>query len=565
LKAFRIVFFYLIIYSFFCASLNAQNLQLKIAGKSEAETTILDSLNNSNSYIDYKSLRSEIDSTLHQLQKAGYIESELSTLIKENDSLFIARIHLNKRYKNIYIYYPAEQISKALLSEISDNVSSEYFEIPISRSHEAINFLNKKTSEKGQPFVSFQIKNIIKRDHTSLQGDLVISSSNRRIIDNIVVKGYEKFPKSFLKRYLRIRPNQELNLAEIKTKTNNLNKLSFAGQIKDPEILFTKDSTDIYLYLEKSKSNTFDGFLGFGNNESTNKIEFDGYLNLNLINNLNYGESFRLIYKSDENEQRTFNVTTELPYLFGSPVGVNLNLNIFKKDSTFTIVNQTAKLFYTIDSKNKIYSGIDFINSENLLNQNNNAAFVEDYKSTFLTASFEHLNRTSNFLFPVQSYFLVEGGLGSRDFQSAKQDQSSITFKAFNIFKFNDRNSIYINVNGDILFSDNYFTNELKRFGGINSIRGFEENSIFASLYSVLNSEYRYSLSRTIYIHSIIDAAYYEDDINKVKEKLFGFGFGLGLATKSGLLKLNYANGLSENQSFKFSNSKIHISLNVFF
>jgi hypothetical protein len=50
-----------------------------------------------------------------------------------------------------------------------------------------------------------------------------------------------------------------------------------------------------------------------------------------------------------------------------------------------------------------------------------------------------------------------------------------------------------------------------------------------------------------------------------VKEKLFGFGFGLGLATKSGLLKLNYANGLSENQSFKFSNSKIHISLNVFF
>ncbi len=159
----------------------------------------------------------------------------------------------------------------------------------------------------------------------------------------------------------------------------------------------------------------------------------------------------------------------------------------------------------------------------------------------------------------------MEGGLGSREFENLKQDQSSIKFKTYKIFNLNDKNSIYLNVNGDILFSDNYFFNELKRFGGINSIRGFEENSLFASLYSVINSEYRYSLNNTIYIHSIIDWAYYENDINQIKEKLFGFGFGLGIATRAGLLKLNYANGLSENQPFKFSNSKIHISLNAFF
>ncbi len=561
----RIVFLYLIIYTFFCASLNAQNLHLKLVGKTETETTFLDSLNNSNSFIDYKSMRSVIDSTLYGLQKTGYIESELATLKKENDSLFIAKIHLNNRYSSIYIYYPQEYLDISILNEVSDNVTSEYFEIPISRSNQVIDFLNKKESENGKPFISFQIKDIFKRNDKTLQGNLVINSSNRRIINNIIIKGYENFPKSFLKRYLNIKPNQELNLNEIKAKTNNLNSLSFANQIKDPEILFTKDSTDIYLYLAKSKSNTFDGFLGFGNNESTNKIEFDGYLNLNLINNLNYGESFNLIYKSDENEQRTFNVTTELPYLFGSPVGINLNLNIFKKDSTFTIVNQTAKLFYTIDSKNKIYSGIDLINSENLLNQTNSATSVEDYKSTFFNVSFEHLNRTSNFLFPIQSYFFIEGGLGSRNFVNLKQDQSSIKFKTFKIFNLNTKNSLYLNVNGDILFSDNFFTNELKRFGGINSIRGFEENSIFASLYSVLNSEYRYALNQNIYIHSIIDAAYYQNDINKVKEKLFGFGFGLGIATRAGLFKLNYANGLSENQPFKFSNSKIHISLNAFF
>ena len=30
------------------------------------------------------------------------------------------------------------------------------------------------------------------------------------------------------------------------------------------------------------------------------------FLNLNLTNNFNYGETFKLLYKSDENDQKTF-------------------------------------------------------------------------------------------------------------------------------------------------------------------------------------------------------------------------------------------------------------------
>ena len=190
---------------------------------------------------------------------------------------------------------------------------------------------------------------------------------------------------------------------------------------------------------------------------------------------------------------------------------------------------------------------------------------VQDYNSSFYTASFEYLDRTSDFLFPIKSYFLIESGFGKRKFNNGDQDQTTIKFKTNKIFNLNDRNSLYLNVNGDIILSDSFLFNELKRFGGINSIRGFEENSLYASLYSVINTEYRYSLNRSIYIHSIIDGAYFEDDINQIKEKLFGFGFGLGLLTKAGLFKLNYANGFVENQPFKFSNSKIHISLNAFF
>jgi len=136
------------------------------------------------------------------------------------------------------------------------------------------------------------------------------------------------------------------------------------------------------------------------------------------------------------------------------------------------------------------------------------------------------------------------------------------TFKIFNL---NTKNSIYLRSDSAGIDSDNFLTNELIRFGGIKSIRGFEENSLIASLYSVLNTEYRYQLNNNIYVHSIFDIAYFENRITKTKEKLFAFGIGFGIYTKAGLLKFNYANGKSENQKFKFSDSKIHLSLSAIF
>jgi len=130
----------------------------------------------------------------------------------------------------------------------------------------------------------------------TLQAKLIISTNTKRTIDEIIVKGYDKFPRSFLNHFLNIKIGDDFDLNTIKKKTQSINTFPFTNQARAPEVLFTKDSTSIFLYLEKTKSNTFDGFLGFGTNEATNKIEFNGYLNLRLINNLNYGEAFSLVF-----------------------------------------------------------------------------------------------------------------------------------------------------------------------------------------------------------------------------------------------------------------------------
>src|SRR5690606_31730515 len=136
----------------------------------------------------------------------------------------------------------------------------------------------------------------------------------------------------------------------IKEKTELLNNLRFANQAREPEVLFTGDSTLLYLYLTKVKSNTFDGFLGFGTNEESTKIEYDGYLNLQLNNNVNAGETFKLLYKRDGIKQMTFTANLRLPSLFNSAVGIDLGLTICKKDTLFTTPNQIINATYPVNS-----------------------------------------------------------------------------------------------------------------------------------------------------------------------------------------------------------------------
>ncbi len=565
MKVSKYLLFSLFLIIYYSSYIDAQNLSLKIKGQDSVQTKTIDSIGYKTKFTDYKSLKLEIDILYTRLQNIGYIEVILKSIEKENDSVYLAQFNLNKKYNTLYIYYNNNIISESIIKPISNEITPDYFTIYIKDSETVLNYLSSKVIENGLPFASLNLNNIRPKNTSNLQADLTIKSNKKRTLDGIVVKGYEKFPKSFIKHYLKIKKGTVFNLNDIKEKSRALDALRFANQAKSPEVLFTKDSTSVYLYLEKSKSNTFDGFLGFGTNETTNRLEFDGFLDLNLTNNLNYGESIDLTYKSDENDQVTFEARVNLPYLFNSPIGTELSLNIFRRDSIFSTTSQSASIFYQVNANQKVYAGVDAINSTNLLDINTDQN-LQDFSTVNYNVRYEYIKpQFNNLLFPINFLFDIKGGFGAREFEDISENQSIYSLNSFKIFNLNSKNSFYIRANAGAIVSDNFLTNELLRFGGINSIRGFEENSILASLYGVANTEYRYQLNPRIYIHSIIDLAYFEDDITDIKEKLFGFGFGFGLITKAGLLRFNYANGRRDNQNFRLSDSKIHLSLNARF
>ncbi len=549
---------YMIFLFLFSPYLYSQQFYLKIEGNSSIENKIIDSIGYIKTHKDIKNLLESQQKFNQNLIKIGYLENELLETKKTNDSSFTFIYRLGNLTRNIEIKIDS------LSNEVKEILNLKKSEIILLSNTE--NFINEKLNlleKKG--FAQSKIKlNNFNKTNTLLQADLIIELNQVRKINNLVFQGYSQFPNGIKKVFLRKYQSKPFNKSIIKKIHSDFNALPFVTQTKYPEVLLTTDSTKVYLYLEKRKNNTFDGFLGFGNNEETQKLQFNGYLDLNLYNNLNSGERFNLYWKNDGNKQSTFNVNLDLAYIFKSPMALKANLKIFKQDTIFQNSSFDFDLGYMINYNTKAFIGYKDNVSEAI--QKTPSSFVKDLKSTFVTTTFEHKKIDfDDSLFPDKFSFFTKFGIGDRTASSIKTNQFFAQFQVQQLLELNKKNYIHLKNDTYYLQSNDYFTNELYRFGGIQSIRGFNENSLQGNVFSGIFAEYRYVVSSNLYFYSITDFGYYQDKANNSKDQLYGLGFGFGLISNGGLFNLVYANGSTSNQTIKLSNSIVQISFKTYF
>lgn len=554
----------LIIYTTNNQEVYSQEITLTIKGENQASTRRIDSIGYSVKHSSMQSADSVIIQTKKSFRDLGYFATREVSRRQLGDSLDIT-LSLGNYYKQIQLHISPDSSLPLYLKQLAVPLRKDSIVIASAFAKAFLDRLTQQAADSGKPFTSFQLKDLRPQSESTLSGKLVITEDPTRYLNSIIIEGYTKMPQAYIKRYAGLRKNRIFNNSKVQQQQDALDALPFVSIKKDSEVQFTRDSTNLYLYLNKQSANRFDGFLGFASNPETNELQLDGYLDLALVNNLNYGESLFLNYKSDGDDQQQLRITTELPYLFGSPVGASAELYLFRKDTTFSETTQQAKLYYQLKAASRIELGYKYKTSDNLLNQTDPAPDLIDYSLNAFTAGLRLQQNQNNYLFPVKNMLSASAEFGNRKTSLDSQDQIGATLLASAIFKLNQSNQIYLRSNTQLLASDNYVTNELFRFGGITSIRGFEENSIFANLTTVLNTEYRYVIGNSAYIHSIIDAGYFENELLNSKTRLFSVGFGAGLRTKAGIFKINIANGKSEKNPFKFSNTKVHLQLETRF
>jgi hypothetical protein len=551
-------FFSILIVFIITLSAKAQSLHLKIEGRNADETKVIDSVSYKKVHENGKSVTEEAAVLSNALTKAGYLENEMSGSRKVNDTLFLYTFSVGQKTKAIHIYTGKLSTNEKLLLDIPKDTLT----LPLAEVEGFMNGNIAALERKGYSLSSMQLVNYTRKG-AHLYAELKLKTERKRTLDDIVLEGYPKFPEGIRRNITKQYKGKTFNQETLERVHKDFNALRFVNQPRYPEILFKKDTTKVYVYLQKAKPNTFDGFIGFNNDESSNLV-FTGYLDLLLNNVLNSGEKFNLFWKSDGNKQTTFNVALELPYIFKSPVGIKGALRIFKQDSTFQNTVTDINLGYYFSYNSKLYIGHQGTQSVDI--QNLNTSTLSDYSNSFWTSTYEYTNfNLDDFLFPEKTSLFIKGGFGKRDSKVGNSDQYFAQINAMHNIYLNKKNVVSLKNQTFYLNSNNYIINELYRFGGINSIRGFNENSLQASLYSALMLEYRYVLAPNIYVHSITDYGYFQDKTSNIKENLLGLGFGFGLLTKTGLFNIIYANGSTKDQSIKLSNSIIHLSFRTTF
>lgn len=535
----------------------AQNFYLHLVSENKNEQQIIDSLTYQIQHATPKSVTDEVAFFSEKLTHIGYLQSRIADYQKQNDSTFNFKVNIGVKTDFVNISTVKSPVLKKLSIIEGDSVWVAFEKVK--------GFMESvvgKVESQGYSMSKVRLENF-SFEKNILKADLTEEITLQRTLDDIVVLGYQNFPEGHRRQLMRMYKNRVFNQQTLIELQQDIQKFAFVNQLKSPEILFTSDSTRVFLYLEKSKANNFDGYVGFTTNED-DKVVFTGYLDLSLNNALNSGEQFKLYWKNDGNDQQTFSFSAELPYLFQTPLALRGDINIFKQDSTFQNTKTNLELGYYFKYNFRGYVGYSAVNSNDI--QGQSTAVINDFESKFYTSSFEYfdLNR-DDFLFPEHRRLMFKTGIGNRQSSFGENNQFFVELHAQNNFYLNPKNIIHLDFEGYYLDSEAYLISELYRFGGINSVRGFNENSLQASFLSALKVEYRYVLAPTIYVHSITDYGYFQDKAIDVSQSLLGLGFGLGLYTNNGLFNIVYANGSTDGQEIKFSNSIIHLSFKARF
>jgi hypothetical protein len=563
LKRYYTPYIYSIFFLVGIHNLYAQKIELKIVDNDSINNSILNSIDFKRFHQEEKSVYNETDSISKKLTKIGFINNSVLS-VEKLDSVYTAFYALDKSKEMITIYYESNSIDKSSIKTFSSDFSENYFKINISNVSDVLNGLVNQLENNGNSFAELSLKNITIKDN-ELFAYLNVNKTIQRKIDSISVNGYNDFSKSFVKHSLNLKKGTVFNTDKLNFASETIQSLPFVSEIKPPEVLFTNDSTAVYLYLQKNKSNKFDGLIGFSSDEN-GKLNFNGYLDLLLNNVFNKGETLSINWKSNGNDRKRFNLSVETPYIFNTPITPKASFNIYKQDSTFLNIRALVDLSYAINPQNSISAKFQTEKSSDLINnttQNN----ISEFSNLFYGVSYTYKKADPFKPFQNKFFFNLNTLWGNRTTTSNSEKSTQRKYKLITSYNWtlNQKNSIFIKNNSALFTSDELFTNEIYRIGGSNYIRGFDEESIFTSSYSILNLEYRYHLANLSYLYSITDFAYIQNDIQNKNMQLYSIGVGYTYSIKSGVIDVSYALGKTSELPFDFNNSRFHIKLVQFF
>jgi len=411
-------------------------------------------------------------------------------------------------------------------------------------------------------------------------------------IDSTRVFGKVKISRKFLQHYLAI-PNGSLyNKEKLEQVSKRMLELPYLQEVQHNDITMLGSGSILNLYLAPRRSSQANFLIGFlPNSSQTGKLQLTADVNLNLKNALSNGETILFTWQQLQAKSPRLNLGYQQPYIFNSSFGFDFMFDLFKKDSTFLQINallglqyllsatQSGKIFVQWQNSFLLGTGVDTnqVKITKKLPPNIDVTAINvgldydwnktDYRlnprsgnEIRITAATGIKNiKKNNEILNIKDPSFNYAGL--YDSVKARSYQFRVKLSASHYFPVGKQATVKAAFNGGVFVSPSTFRNELFQIGGYKLLRGFSEESIYATQYAVLTAEYRYRLALNSFLFGFVDGGWVRNKYQQVnlKNNFIGAGLGLAFETRFGLLNISYAAGKRNDVKFNIREaSKIH-------
>ena len=519
--------------------------------------------------------KDELNSVLinkkNQLIEKGYFLASFKPLYRSSTEIEVL-VEIGSHFPNVAIVIE-DSIKSQLRSFGIDNISKNSLKTNPSLFKLFIDKTLKACANNGYPFaqVFFDEQEIIEQQ---IEIQMNISSGKFYRFSDIIVKGDSSISKSTVQNLIGIKINDIYSEEKLSSIDRILQQTNFINVLKKSELLFTENGVELYVYLENQKMSSMNGAVGLQPNPQTQRIGLTGDVQIKLLNVFKKAELIDVNWRSIEPQTQALQAKLNYPFLFKSPFGIDLKFNLYKRDSTFLDLKSFIGIQYSFKNNVQL-KGFYQINSSEILSKTPNSSSLFSYlapiklNSYGISLQYRRINYLPN---PSKGFSLyIETSIGNRTIKKENTAlEKSYVYKS--IFQYESyipitkRNIIKVGVNFESYTSSTIFQNERYRFGGINSLRGFNEEELFASTKMISSLEYRFLLDKNSTVFVFYDQGIYEDNtLNYKIDSPFGVGSGISFGSKIGIFSVSYALGKQENNPLEFRNGKIHFGYITYF
>ncbi len=523
------------------------------------------------------------------LGSKGYPTASVDSLI-EKENITVIHLFLGRQYQ--WVKLTPDGIDKAAMD--ASRFREKDFEGKLMNIGQLVSLQQRLLDhyeKNGHPFAEIFLDSI-RLDDNKMEALLKVKKGPLYKIDSIRVQGKAKISKNFLKHYLDISNGSLYNKTKLEQVSRRLLELPYLQEVQPNDITMLGSGAVLNLYLAPRRSSQANFLIGFlPNANQSGKLQLTADVNLNLKNALNNGETILLNWQQLQVKSPRLNLGYQHPYIFNSSFGFDFAFDLFKKDSTFLQVNallgiqyllsanQSGKIFVQWQNSFLLANGVDTnqVKATKTLPPNIDVTAVNigldydwnktDYRlnprkgnEIKLTATVGTKNiKRNNDLLSIKDPSFNYASL--YDSVKAKAYQFRIKLAAAHYFPVGKQATFKTALHGGVFISPSTFRNELFQIGGYKLLRGFSEESIYATQYAVLTAEYRYRLALNSFLFGFVDGGWVRNKYQSLNltNNYVGAGLGLAFETKFGLLNIRYAAGKRNDVNLNLREaSKIH-------